>query len=144
MDDTTRTRKSPPAPRADDRDPALFALAELLDSERALAASEDPGLVERADSGRLWLLWFAIGATDEICRLTQRRAETDRNQVFRQVVSLIFNEGVRSEMNPILADRHMIELFEAAGIRAVQACMSGETRLGYYLDALRTATGQRC
>jgi len=144
MDDTTRTRRRTPAPGTLDADPALAALAELLQAERALAENEEPALVERADSGRLWLLWFAIGATDEICRLTQRHAETDRNHVFRRVVSLIFNDGVRSEIDPILADRQVIELFETAGIKAVQACLNGETRLGYYRDALRTAAGHHC
>jgi Holliday junction resolvase len=54
---------------------------------------------------------------------------------------LIFSDGVRSDVNPVLADRRLIELFETAGARAVRACLSGETRLGYYLDALRTAVG---
>jgi hypothetical protein len=120
----------------------MLALAELLDAERTLATVEEPLLVERADTGRMWLLWFAIGATDEVCRLTGHRTEADRNQLFRRVVALIFSEGVRSDVNPVLADRRLIELFESAGSRAVRACLSGETRLGYYLDALRTATGQ--
>jgi hypothetical protein len=127
-----------------DSDPAMAALAELLEAERGLADEEEPALVQRADGGRLWLLWFAIGATDEICRLTQRNAETARNHLFRRVVSLIFNDGVRSEINPILADRQMIEVFETAGIKAVQACMNGETRLGFYLDALRSLGEHRC
>jgi hypothetical protein len=58
-----------------------------------------------------------------------------------RLVSLIFSDGVRSEVNPVLADRRLIELFETAGAHAVRACLSGETRLGYYLDALRTAAG---
>jgi hypothetical protein len=120
----------------------MLALAELLDAERTLATVEEPLLVERADTGRMWLLWFAIGATDEVCRLTGHHAEAERNQVFRRVVALIFSEGVRSDVNPVLADRRLIELFESAGSRAVRACLSGETRLGYYVDALRTATGQ--
>ena len=120
----------------------MLALAELLDAERTLATVVEPSLVERADAGRMWLLWFAIGATDEVCRLTGRRTEPDRNQVFRRVVALIFSDGVRSDVNPVLADRRLIELFESAGSRAVRACLSGETRLGYYLDALRTASGQ--
>jgi hypothetical protein len=106
-----------------------------------LATTEQPLLVERADAGRMWLLWFAIGATDEVCQLTGRHAERERNQVFRRVVALIFNDGVRSDVNPVLADRRLIELFETAGARAVRACLSGKTRLGYYHDALRTAAG---
>ena len=120
----------------------MLALAELLDAERTLATIEEPLLVERADAGRMWLLWFAIGATDEVCRLTSRRTERERNEVFRRVVALIFSDGVRSDVNPVLADRRLIELFESAGSRAVRACLSGETRLGYYLDSLRTAAGQ--
>jgi len=73
-------------------DPALLALAELLDAERTLATMEQPVLVDRADAGRMWLLWFAIGATDEVCRLTERHTEHERNQVFRRVVALIFSE----------------------------------------------------
>jgi hypothetical protein len=122
-------------------DPALLALAELLDAERTLATMEQPVLVDRADAGRMWLLWFAIGATDEVCRLTERHTEYERNQVFRRVVALIFSEGVRSDINPVLADRRLIELFETAGGRAVRACLSGETRLGHYLEALRAAAG---
>jgi hypothetical protein len=120
----------------------MLALAELLDAEVTLATVEEPSLVERADPGRMWLLWFAIGATDEACRLTGRHTERERNQVFRGVVTLILSEGVRSDVNPALADRRLIELFESAGSRAVRACLSGQTRLGYYLGALRTATGQ--
>ncbi len=123
-------------------DPAMLALAELLDAERTLATTEQPLLVERTDAGRMWLLWFAIGATDEVCQLTGRLTERERNQVFRRVVTLIFSDGVRSDVNPILAERQLIELFETAGARAVRACLSGETRLGYYLDALRTAAGR--
>ena len=122
-------------------DPALLALAELLDAERTLATMEQPVLVDRADAGRMWLLWFAIGATDEVCRLTERHTEQERNQVFRRVVALIFSDGVRSDINPVLADRRLIELFETAGARAVRACLSGETRLGHYLEALRAAAG---
>lgn len=120
----------------------MLALAELLDAERTLATVEEPSLVERADTGRMWLLWFAIGVTEEVCRLTGRCSETDRNQVFRRVVALIFSEGVRSDVNPVLADRRLIDLFESAGSRAVRTCINGETRLGYHFDALRTATGQ--
>ena len=78
----------------------MLALAELLDAERTLATIEQPVLVERTDAGRMWLLWFAIGATDEVCQLTGRRTERERNQVFRRVVALIFGDGVRSEINP--------------------------------------------
>jgi hypothetical protein len=144
MDDSKRPWRKRPTQRPTDiaDDPAMLALAELLDAERTLATVEDPLLVERADGGQMWLLWFAIGATDEVCRLTGRHNEQERNQVFRRVVALIFSDGVRADVNPVLADRRLIELFESTGSRAVRACLSGETRLGYYLDALRTATGQ--
>jgi hypothetical protein len=144
MEDTTRPKSLGPdadVPAGIADDPALLALAELLDAERTLATIEQPALVERADAGRMWLLWFAIGATDEVCQLTGRRAERERNLVFRSVVALIFSDGVRSDVNPVLADRRLIELFETAGARAVRACLSGETRLGYYLAALRSAVG---
>ena len=72
----------------------MLALAELLDAERTLATVEEPLLVERADTGRMWLLWFAIGETDEVCRLTGHHAEGDRNQVFRRVVALIFSMAI--------------------------------------------------
>jgi hypothetical protein len=49
---------------------------------------------------------------------------------------------MRSDVSPVLADRQLIELFESADSRAVRACRSGETWLGYYLDSLPTATGQ--
>ena len=60
----------------------MLALAELLDAERTLATIEEPLLVERADAGRMWLLWFAIGATDEVCRLTSRRTDANATRCF--------------------------------------------------------------
>ena len=98
---------------------------------------EEAALVEQCDPGRVWFLWFAIGATDAICTLVRRDAESERNQLFRHVVSLIFSGGVRSEIDPVLADRDFIEHFETAGARAVEACWRGDPRLGYYVTALR-------
>jgi hypothetical protein len=122
-------------------DPAVIALLELIQSERARAALEEPELAEQADPGRAWLLWFAIGATDAVCGLVQREADGERDRIFRQVVSVIFGGGgVRSSVDPIKADRRLIELFESAGAEAVQACMRGEKRLGYYLEALRVGS----
>jgi hypothetical protein len=143
MDDTTRSRQSSRAckPQQGPDDPAVAALLELIQSERARAALEEPELAEQADPGRAWLLWFAIGATDAVCSLVQREADGERDRIFRQVVSVIFGGGgVRSTVDPIKADRRLIELFESAGAEAVQACMRGEKRLGYYLEALRVGS----
>ena len=143
MDDNTRSRHSNRAckPQHGLDDPAVIALLELIQSERARAALEEPELAEQADPGRAWLLWFAIGATDAVCSLVQRDADGERDRIFRQVVSVIFGGGgVRSGVDPIKADRRLIELFESAGAEAVQACMRGEKRLGYYLEALRVGS----
>ena len=144
MDDITISFRSRRVPRQQHEpdDPAVDALLELIQSERARATVEEPQLVERVDSGRVWLLWFAIGATDAVCSLVKREADGERDSVFRQVVSVIFGgERVRSSVDPLQADRRLIELFESAGAEAVQACMRGEKRLGYYLEALRVGSG---
>jgi hypothetical protein len=132
-----RPHPTPQAP-ADDA-PAADALTQLLQSELARARANAPALVEQCDPGRVWLLWFAIGATEEICRLTQRRAEEERSQLFRHVVATIFDAGVRSPTSPSKAPAELVELFETAGVEAVQACMRGDARLGYYLEALKVA-----
>lgn len=125
-------------------DPAVAALVELLESERDLALAEERELVERFDPGQVWLLWFAIGATDEICRLIERDPQDEGNRIFRQLVGVIFGRRVRSETNPVLADRRLIELFETAGAEAVRDCMGGAARLGHYLDALRLGSNRLC
>ena len=145
MDDITSSLRSRRVPRQQHEpdDPAVDALLELIQSERARATVEEPQLVERVDSGRVWLLWFAIGATDAVCSLVKREADGERDTVFRQVVSVIFGGGrVRSSVDPLQADRRLIELFESAGAEAVQACIRGEKRLGYYLEALRVGSGR--
>lgn len=127
-------------------DPAVVALTQLLASEREEAQCEEPILVEQHDPSRLWLLWFAIGATVEVCKLVQRRGDDERNEVFRHVIRAVFDGpahpngsyGVAHDA----ADRQRIEAFESAGAEAVRSCMRGETRLGYYLDALRLAARQ--
>ncbi|NJD32467.1 MAG: hypothetical protein FIB04_11340 [Gammaproteobacteria bacterium] len=144
MDDLTRKPRSRPRPatRRNERldDPAGAALTELIDSERARVTLEEPGLAEQADPGRVWLLWFAIGATEAVCRMVERETDAERNSVFRQVVSVIFGgDGVRSAVDPVHANKTLIELFESAGAGAVEACMRGEKRLGYYLEALRVS-----
>ncbi len=145
MNDITSSQRSRRVPRQQHEpdDPAVDALLELIQSERARATVEEPQLVERVDSGRVWLLWFAIGATDAVCSLVKREADGERDTVFRRVVSVIFGgERVRSSVDPLQADRRLIELFESAGAEAVQACMRGEKRLGYYLEALRVGSGR--
>jgi hypothetical protein len=146
MDDVTRlhaprqSRRST-TPREGLDDPAVAALTELIRSERDRATLEEPELVEQCDPGRVWLLWFAIGATDAVCSLLKREADVDRDRVFRQAVGVIFaGERVRSNVDPVQADRRLIELFESAGAEAVQACMRGDKRLGYYLGALRVGS----
>lgn len=119
-------------------DPAIAALTQLLESERDLALADEPALVECADPGRVWLLWFAIGATDEICKIVQRDVNSEGNEIFRQVVSLVFGGGARSAGNPVVADKRLIDLFEASGAEAVRACMRGDSWLGFYLAALRS------
>jgi len=121
-------------------DPAVEALTQLLQSERRLASVEEPALVKRIDPGQVWLLWFAIGATDEICRFVHRRAEVERNQVFRHVVGLIFGNAVHSPLHPVDASQELIDLFESAGAAAVRACMRGDRKLGYFLEALRVSS----
>ncbi len=137
MDDLTRKPRPRPATRRNEHvdDPAVAALTELIDSERARVTLE-----EQADPGRVWLLWFAIGATEAVCRMVERETDAERNSVFRQVVSVIFGgDGVRSAADPVHANQALIELFESAGAEAVEACMRGEKRLGYYLEALRVS-----
>jgi hypothetical protein len=123
-------------------DPAVEALTQLIESERDRALQEEPELVAACDPGRLWLLWFAIGATLAVCALLERHAEEDRNQVFRQVAALIFGDGIQSDVDPIRAEPHLRDLFESAGADAVQACMQGDGRMGYYLAGLRASAAR--
>jgi hypothetical protein len=127
------------------RDPAVVALVQLLASEREEARIAEPALVERADPSRLWLLWFAIGATVEVCELVRRAGDDERNEIFRHVIRVIFDGGAgRTDapraVTPEIADRSLIGLFESAGAEAVRSCMRGEPRLGYYLEALRASS----
>ena len=133
-----RQRRGSPAGPAD---PAVLAITELIQSESARADLEEPELVSIIDPGRVWLLWFAIGATEAVCRIVEREADAERNRVFRHVVDAVFGGGrVRSAVDPVNADRSLIEIFESAGAEAVQACMRGDKRLGYYIGALRVAS----
>jgi hypothetical protein len=139
----------PPGSRTSRRsvhDPAVVALTQLLASEREEAQRAEPVLVEQTDPSRLWLLWFAIGATVEVCHLVQRRGHEEHNVVFRHVIRSIFDDAMHPDSEgrgaQALADRRTIEAFEAAGAEAVRSCMRGDTRLGYYLDALRLSARQ--
>lgn len=121
-------------------DPAVAGLTELIGMEFERAEIEEPALVEAADPGRVWLLWFSIGATDAVCDLAGRRTDTERDSVFRHVVGAIFKgEPVQSQVDPVQADRRLIDLFESAGAEAVLACIRRDRRLGYYLEALRVS-----
>jgi hypothetical protein len=120
-------------------DPALEALIQLLESERNRAVGDRPELVSKADPGQLWLLWFAIGATLEVCQLLGREGESARNELFQQVSGRIFPSGIHSACDPSLADPRLVDLFESAGAAAVQACIRGDERLGYYLAGLRVS-----
>ncbi len=128
-------------------DPAIAALTELLTAERDVAVRSDPDLLGRCDAGRVWLLWFAIGATEEICNLVQRDADHQRNLIFRQIVGVIFDDddGLSAAANHSVSSRggaRPIDLFLSAGAAAVQACIRGESCLGYYLEALKTGAEQ--
>jgi len=142
MDDVTRNCQIDVLPAATDvsGDPAATALIRLVSSERQRAARIAPGLMAKADGGRVWLLWFAIGATEAVCDIVGRDAESKRDAVFRQVVGAIFDvEGVRSEVDPAFAERRLIDMFQSAGAEAVKACVRGDEHLGYYLEALRVS-----
>ncbi len=122
-----------------DPDPAAEALIELLDSERKQALDRRPDLVSKVDPGQLWLLWFAIGATLEVCALLGREVDGEGNELFRQVAARVFGGGIQSSCDPITADSRLIDLFESAGAAAVAACMRGDERLGYYVAGLRVS-----
>lgn len=117
--------------------PATEALTRLLQSELSEAQATAPELVAQCDPGRVWLLWFSIGATEEICRYTHQRADDERDQMFRHAVATVLGDGVRSPTSPSKAPPALIELFETAGVEAVRACMRGDTKLGFYLEALK-------
>ena len=143
MRNGTRNRRHWPLPDTQDSGPvapAVAAVTELINAECERVDLEEPELAAQADPGRVWLLWFAIGATDAACDLVGCRLDAQRNDVFRQVVSVIFNgHGVRSGSNPVESDTRLIGLFESAGSEAVAACMRGDRKLGYYLEALRVS-----
>jgi hypothetical protein len=144
MRSASRNRRHWPLPEPQDEGPvapAVAALTELVQAECERVAMEESELAEQADPGRVWLLWFAIGATDAACELVGCHLNEQRNEVFRQVVGVIFNgHGLRPGTSPIDSDKRLIELFESAGSEAVAACMRGDRKLGYYLEALRVSS----
>ena len=144
MRNGARNRRHWPLPDTQDEGPvapAVAAVTELINAECERVSLEEPELAAQADPGRVWLLWFAIGATDAACDLVGCRIDRQRNDVFRHVVSVIFNgHGVRSGSSRVESDKRLIGLFESAGSEAVAACMRGDRKLGYYLEALRVST----
>ena len=144
MRNGARNRRHWPLPDTQDYGPvapAVAAVTELINAECDRVNLEEPELTTQADPGRVWLLWFAIGATDAACELVGCRLDAHRNEVFRKVVSVIFNgHAVRSGAGPVESDKRRIGLFESAGAEAVAACMRGDRKLGYYLEALRVSS----
>jgi hypothetical protein len=143
MNRTGSRRRSLELPGQDrSADPAVEALTQLIESERDRALQEEPELVAAQDPGQLWLLWFAIGATLEVCTLLERDADGDRDQVFRQVSALIFGDGIQSDVDPAAAEPRLRDLFESAGADAVQACLQGDGRMGHYVAGLRISAAR--
>jgi hypothetical protein len=143
MDGSSPRRRSfQPAGHDRTADPAVEALTQLIESERDRALEEEPELVAAYDPGRLWLLWFAIGATLEVCAMLGRHADADRDQVFQQLAALVFDGGVQFDVDPVRAEPRLRDLFESAGAEAVQACMQGDGRMGYYLGGLRASAAR--
>ena len=111
----------------------LFVRAQALGLEALAIADRNTlaGMVRAHVAARATGVRLIVG-----CRL-----DAHRNDVFRQVVSVIFNgHAVRSGSNPVESDKRLIGLFESAGAEAVAACMRGDRKLGYYLEALRVST----
>jgi len=75
---------------------------------------------------------------------SERESDGERSQVFRGVVCTIFGGGVHSDVDPVVADKCLIDRFESAGAEAIRACMRGDEGLGHYLTALRRSGGYHC
>ena len=126
-------------------DSAVAGLSELIGAELEQALASEPHLLDAVDPGRVLLLWYAVGATAAVCRMTDRNSDAESDAIFRTVVARIFDgRGARADLDPTRADHHLIELFESAGAEAVAARMRGDTRLGYYVEALRSSAPGRC
>lgn len=123
-------------------DPAVEALTQLIESERDRALQEEPELVTAQDPGQLWLRWFAMGATLEVCALLERHADEYRDQVLRQVGALVFGDGIPPDVDPDRAEAHLRDLFESAGANAVRACMQGDGGMSHYLAGLRVSAAR--
>ena len=83
-------------------DPAVEALTQLIASEYDLALLQEPALLARSDPGRLWLLWFAIGATFEVCDLLGRDSKNERDALFLHVADLFFRAWSNCSSQPVL------------------------------------------
>lgn len=121
-------------------DPAIAGLSELIGAELERALTSEPELLAEVDPGRVLLLWYAVGATAAVCQMTGRTSDVESDAVFRTVVARIFDgRDARADLDPTRADHRLIDLFESAGAEAVAACMRGDTKLGYYVEALRVS-----
>jgi len=108
----------------------------MIGAELEQALASEPHLLNAVDSGRVLLLWYAVGATAAVCRMTGRTIDAEGDAIFRTVVARIFDgRDVRADRDPTRADHRLIELFESAGAEAAR--MHGDNKLGYYLEALR-------
>ena len=137
-DKITNDAIGPASPQDITDDPAMQALAELLDAERTLATTSN----RRSSSAPTPADVAAVVRDRRDRRSLPTHRASHRARAQRGVSprgGADFQRWRALEVNPVLADRRLIDLFETAGARAVRACLSGETRLGYYLEALHTA-----
>jgi hypothetical protein len=121
-------------------DPSAEALVTLLDAERSTARNRMPDLVSEFDPDEAFLLWFAIGATNAICSVVDRPTDTDQDRILRHAMGVIFeiDSILPATPNMPLGPNSLgsVELFEQAGREAVRACLTGDTNLSFYLEAL--------
>ena len=121
-------------------DPTAQALVMLLDAERGTAQVECPSLVSEFDPDQVLLLWFAVGASSAMSRVVDRPSDSSHEEILEHALGTVL-EGSGCQTDSSLdrctdRDCRVYELFENAGRQAVQACLVGEARLSYYLDAL--------
>lgn len=112
----------------------------LLDAERSMARVERPRLVSECDPDQILLLWFAIGASNAMCRVVDRPSDSSHEEILDHALGTVFERtGFQPESGLGRCTGHgpgAYELFEQAGREAVRACLVGDARLSYYLDAL--------
>ena len=112
----------------------------LLDAERSTAQIERPGLIFDFDPDQVLLLWFAIGASNAMCRVVDRPSDSSDEEILEHALATVFEPaGFQRESGLSRCTGHgpsAYELFEQAGREAVRACLVGDARLSYYLDAL--------